>query len=472
MGIANRADEIIKQAEHWIVSQRWYGDKARSLESIRSEASVAVEIPGMDSAMIVARFSYADGPDRRYFIPLVLDQEEDRNGAMGQIRDALGEAEFIRWLVQGFTVMRNIDGETQWHWKRLGEDFPETARINFSNARMISAEQSNSSVVIDTGIIGKVFRKLESGVNPDLEIGAYLTTNGRFPHVPRLYGVVETVRDGESTAIAALQEFVPNEGDGWSWLTARLQNLNEDTWTELIEAVALLGERTAGLHLALAGGTDQVEFAPEPFTDQDAEDLIQRVIGEMEESVEGLAKCLSPDEVESLHKGLGMLMGGARSLVGSYKTRVHGDYHLGQTLRTVAGDFCLIDFEGEPSRPMAQRRMKYSPLKDVAGMLRSLDYAVASVLSSSPDQRDQQTIPAWQDEANARFLTAYRDIVRESDLSIVPVDDGKFRDGLNVLIAEKALYEVRYELNNRPDWLSIPLNGIRKLAGIPIPERG
>ena len=470
MDIANRADDIINQARSWIVSQRWYGDKARTLEIVEPESVVPVAIDGKESALIVARFTYDVGPERRYFVPILIEEAARQGETERQLADALRDGTFIRWFVQGFADERTLAGETQWHWRRLVEDFPAMANIDFTNARVIAAEQSNTSVAIDGRFIGKVFRKLESGINPDLEIGEFLTSRGQFRHVPRLYGVVEVVLDGESTAVAALQQFVPNEGDGWRWLTTGLCNLNDGNRTDLIDAVALLGERTAGLHLALADDLVDDEFMPEPFTDQDAEDLIGRVIGEMEESVEGLAQRLNPPEVERLHKGLGMLMGGARSLVGSYKTRVHGDYHLGQTLRTVDGDFCLIDFEGEPSRPMSQRRMKTSPLKDVAGMLRSLDYAVASALVAMTDGEERQRICDWQEDANASFLTAYRDTVKHSQLPLVPPGDLEFRNGLNVLIAEKALYEVRYELNNRPDWVSIPLNGIRRLAGIPIPE--
>ena len=188
----------------------------------------------------------------------------------------------------------------------------------------------------------------------------------------------------------------------------------------------------------------------------------------MAESVEGLAKRLNPDEVEQLHKGIGSLMAGAWSLVGDHKTRVHGDYHLGQTLRSVDDDFVLIDFEGEPSRSMEQRRMKQSPLKDVAGMLRSLDYAAATVSNTVEQPEVRQAIGVWLPLATEAFEKAYRHHASEAPVRIIPDDARKFREGLNMLMAEKALYEVRYELNNRPDWLAIPLNGIRRIAGIPV----
>lgn len=463
MGFADRVHEAIMQSGSWIAGQRWYGDKARSVESLTPEVVLPVDLDNLDCLLAIARFTYERGPDSRYFVPLVA-------GETTGLRDALAEPEFLEWFVQGFREERVVDGDVRWRWRMLADDFPDTKAIDFTNARMISAEQSNTSVVFDNQFIGKVFRRLQPGINPDLEVGEFLSHGDRFPYVPKLYGLVEIEHDGDSTAIAAIQQFVPNTDDGWSWLLKELERLSSENEGALTEAVGLLGTRTAEMHAALASDPGNEAFAPETFTDHDAEGLIARVIAEMGDSVEALAKRLSPDEVARLHKGLGLLMGGAWSLVGAYKTRVHGDYHLGQTLRTLDGDFCLIDFEGEPSRPMDQRRMKQSPLKDVAGMLRSLDYAAAAVMALTDDDSCRQMITHWLGKATAAFVTAYRDVADSAPVQLVPADAMKFQAGLNLLIAEKALYEVRYELNNRPDWLSIPLNGIRRLAGIPIAD--
>lgn len=467
MGLADRADETIKQAESWMTSQRWYGDKARSVESLTPYAVQPVNIDALDAALVIVHFSYERGTDSRYFVPMVT-KGVPVSGDLPEIHDALIEQKFLGWLIDGFRDDRRVDGDVRWLWHRLGDEFPDISTRDASKARIISAEQSNTSIVFGNQLICKVFRRLHPGVNPDLEISGFLSTDNRFAHVPKLYGVIEIEDKDGITAVAAMQEFVPNKGDGWGWLLNELESLSSDSIPALVDAVSLLGTRTAEMHVALASDASSEDFAPEEFTADDADALIKRVIAEMAESVEGLAKRLNPAEVEQLHKGIGSLMAGAWSLVGDHKTRVHGDYHLGQTLRSVTDDFVLIDFEGEPSRPMDQRRMKQSPLKDVAGMLRSLDYAAATVTNSTQDSEVKQAIMDWLPLATAAFENAYRRRASAASVRLIPSESRKFREGLNLLIAEKALYEVRYELNNRPDWLAIPLNGIRRLAGIPV----
>lgn len=459
MVFAQRAADILASSTGWLTSRRWYGDKSRVETSVTPETIVPVDLGSAHAAMAILRISYEQGPDTRYFVPLIIGEDEPV--------DALASAPFLQWFVGGFASGRTIDGG--WRWEHTAGDVPGPERISPETVRVISAEQSNTSVVIDDRWIAKVFRKLQPGINPDLEIGAFLSHGQRFTHVPAVYGLVEVEQDGEVITIAALQEFVANRGDGWSWLLKRLASLDASSREDLVRDIALLGRRTAELHVALASDLDDPAFAPETMTREDADATIRRIVAEMEQSVEGLARRLSPPEVEQIHKGLGQLMGGAWSLVGSMKTRVHGDYHLGQTLRTLDDDFCLIDFEGEPSRPMDQRREKQTPLKDVAGMLRSLDYAAATAIAAAASGEHRQAIASWLPDASAAYQTAYRETIMESRPGLVPADAETFRSGLDLMIAEKALYEIRYELDNRPDWLSIPLNGIRRLAGIPVP---
>lgn len=471
MAFEDRADEVITQSESWITSQRWYGDKARPARRLVPEVMVSVDAGTTDdAALVVARVEFDRGLDSHYFVPLVATAGQALPDSDLDLRDAMADSGFLMWFVKGFEDERVLEGEVRWRWRRLTRDFPDVDRVDFSNARIVSAEQSNTSVVFDDKFMGKVFRRLQPGVNPDLEIGEFLSVGGRFPHSPQLYGLVELESGGETTAVAAIQQFVANQGDGWSWLLGQLGSMDAERRSALTDAVALLGTRTGEMHVALASDPENDAFAPEEFTRSDAEDLITRVIAEMQESVEGLATRLNPAEVEQIHKGLGRLMGGAWSLVGAAKTRVHGDYHLGQTLRTLDDDFCLIDFEGEPSRPMEQRRTKQSPLKDVAGMLRSLDYVGATACGITEDKAQCEAISAWTSDATTAFIDGYRRALSGASHPLAPEDQQQFTDGLNLLIAEKALYEVRYELNNRPDWLPIPLNGIRRLAGIPVPE--
>jgi trehalose synthase-fused probable maltokinase len=283
-----------------------------------------------------------------------------------------------------------------------------------------------------------------------------------FRHAPDLLGVVELEMDGERIDIAALQRFVPNAGDGWSWLLGEL--IHADRRDSLVEAVSLLGTRTGELHLALSQDLGSESFTPEIIGEDEAQTIIRRVIAEMEGSVEGLTHHLPPDEIERLHKGLGAMMGDAWSMIGTALIRVHGDYHLGQTLRTRGDDFVIIDFEGEPSRTMEERRRKLPALKDVAGMVRSLDYAGATLIQQSDDAQERADIAAWVKGASEAFVIAYRDAISASQLPLVPAGDDAFASVLNLMIAEKALYELRYEMNNRPDWLWIPLDALLRLV--------
>ncbi len=467
MTFENHARAALKESTGWITSQRWFGDKARPVTAAEPEVVDVVQINGRQAAMVLVRFSFEWGPDARYFIP-VIESGDGRAFANG-VADALGDAAFLRWFVDGFAEERTLADAGSWSWESLGGGLPDPDSVDFSHARAISGEQSNTSIVFDRRFIGKMFRRVQAGLNPDLEIGAFLTEGGRFAHAPKLYGLVELHSEDESVAVAAMQEFVPNNGDGWTWLLTQLRAMTPGSLPECVDAVRLLARRTGELHVALASDPADPAFAPESFTDTDAQALIGRVVAEIEESVEGLAREISPQDVERIHKGMGQLMGHAHILVGTAKIRVHGDYHLGQTLRTADDDFMLIDFEGEPSRTMEQRRMKLPALKDVAGMVRSLDYAAATILHENHDDEAEILVERWLDEATAAYIDEYRSVVSAASTSLVPADDGAFRRALDLMIAEKALYEVRYELNNRPDWLPIPLNALRRLVGMDIP---
>lgn len=453
-----------EQLVNWITRQRWFGDKARPITAARIEMSESVRAHSVPVVLRVVRFSFEWGPDALYFVPMQGEGDE----AAGE-QDILENEQFLRWFVEGFAQERSLQGNGTWRWRTLGNGIPDLDTVDYTNARLISAEQSNSSIVFDRRFIGKVFRRVQPGLNPDLEIGEFLSEGDRFSHAPQLYGLIEVERDGDLLAIAAIQEYIPNRGDGWSWLLEALRGSESAVSSDLTRDIRTLGTRTAELHVALASDPSSRAFAPEPFTSTDAEALVGRVITEIQESVEGLARTLPPHEVEQIHKGMGQLMGDAHALVGTYKIRVHGDYHLGQTLRTVDDDFVLIDFEGEPSRSMEQRRMKLSALKDVAGMVRSLDYAGATILMNVEDRERRATLEMWLKEAVDAYVSAYREAVASASVPLVPDDGGDFSRTLALQIAEKALYEVRYEMNNRPDWLPIPLNALRRLVGIAAP---
>jgi len=390
-------------------------------------------------------------------------------------------------------------------------------------SRVGSAEQSNTSILYGNELILKLFRRLQPGENPDVEIGRFLTEVARFPRIAPFLGEIASIRtDGEGTTVAMLQGLVANQGDGWKWFLEQLASflegvaerpappkarqpsfLNEhgpvpeavQSAGASLEAAALLGRRTAEMHLALATPTADPAFAPEPFTAEDLARDAHRIDAQITSTLETLKiklstlKDLTADDAALLLSRRIDLFSRANAITSStpsgQRIRIHGDYHLGQTLRTVgaapnsehaetesSGDFVLLDFEGEPARLLAERRQKQSPLKDVAGMIRSLSYAAYSALydyfASHPEHARGlrcETLTAWavhwQNTASSEFLRAYRETMAANPALLPSAQQSQAL--LAAYMLEKALYELLYELNNRPSWLRIPLAGILAL---------
>jgi maltose alpha-D-glucosyltransferase/alpha-amylase len=369
------------------------------------------------------------------------------------------------------------------------------------SSRVGSAEQSNTSILYGRELILKLFRRLQPGENPDVEIGRFLTEVARFPRIATFMGeITMTAVTGEASTVAMLQKLVPNQGDGWTWFLDRLNpflqtveghaapaepdaELSRLAETSL-SAAALLGCRTAEMHLALATPTQDPAFAAEQLTAQRVGQDVLRIESQLAEVLDILKMRFSTlddlnlDFVAQLLAKRRELLARTRELRRVEATgqciRIHGDYHLGQTLRTgeaESGDFVILDFEGEPARPLAERRKKQSPLKDVAGMLRSFSYAAYSALDQFLSANREHTDAAseqlrswtflWERAAANEFLRAYRKtIAAKPDLLPSPEQSQPL---LNAYLLEKALYEVMYELNNRPTWLRIPVAGILAL---------
>jgi maltose alpha-D-glucosyltransferase/alpha-amylase len=376
-------------------------------------------------------------------------------------------------------------------------------------SRVGSAEQSNTSILYGDKLILKMFRRLQAGENPDVEIGRFLTEVAHFPCIaPFLGEIAVTSANGEKTTVAMLQGLVANQGDGWQWFLEQLAGFfaevadlpappkahvpsfleDREPLREalalagpLLEAAALLGRRTAEMHLALATPTDNTAFSAEQVTAEDLNRDAQRIDAQITSTLEALKaklstlKDLTADDAALLLSRRINLFARANAITAQtaagQRIRIHGDYHLGQTLRT-DGDFVLLDFEGEPARLLAERRQKQSPLKDVAGMIRSLSYVAHSGLNefraAHPDRAhgtafDSITAWAvfWQDSAASEFLRAYRETVAGNPFLLPPPQHAQAL--LATYLLEKALYELLYELNNRPAWLRIPLAGILAL---------
>jgi len=391
----------------------------------------------------------------------------------------------------------------------------ESSRILTS--RVGSAEQSNTSIVYGDRLILKLFRRLQPGENPDVEIGRFLTEVARFPHIPPFRGeIAVTQPGGKKTTAAMLQGLVINQGDGWQWFLRRLAEfftavaalpgpptlpapvfgeecdppaeIRKHAGTSL-EAAALLGRRTGEMHLALASPTDDPAFVAEPFTAEDLAQDAHRIEAQVVSALEALKRKIATLDDAIADKAALVLSRRAELLSSAHaitnvtasgqRIRIHGDYHLGQTLRTHGpkaedgkepDDFVLLDFEGEPARLLAERRQKQLPLKDVVGMLRSFSYAAFSgldqYLKENPDPAgDAERLSAWsvcwQNAVSAQFLRAYRETMAAKP-ALLP-SPPQAQSLLGAYLFEKALYELLYELNNRPAWLRIPLAGILAL---------
>jgi maltose alpha-D-glucosyltransferase/alpha-amylase len=366
------------------------------------------------------------------------------------------------------------------------------------------ATSSNTLIFYGQRLLLKLFRRLESGINPDFELGRFLTEGGRFNRLPQVAGAIEYHRSqSEPITLAILQSRVANQGDGWQHALEELNRYyprvsqtdslapDERSLLDLADArapsrvaeavgdylpdAATLGQRTAEMHRALSA-TDNPDFAPQPFAPEDAETLHQSIRAQAETTLAALDDNLDrlPADVQSsarqlLQKGDKILPTIERenlSRVQTAKIRCHGDYHLGQVLR-VDNDYVILDFEGEPVRTVAERRVKQSPLKDVAGMVRSYHYAAYAGLFAYTHPQPQQFghfaawAELWFQWVSAAFLRAYRDAARGE--AFLPGEKTAFAALLDAFLLDKAFYELNYELNNRPDWVRIPLRGILTL---------
>jgi maltose alpha-D-glucosyltransferase/alpha-amylase len=424
----------------WLPRQRWFGAKSHRIGG----ASVADAVPVGPGVLLLADVELDGGGRERYAVPLL---------AGGEIRDALGDVEFCRALVTLLARASAVEGErgeirgvpAAGLLERWASGPPADLTV-----RRIGGEQSNTSVVIGEAFMLKHFRKLADGVNPEAEVTRFLTEHTAFRHTPRLAGHLE-YRDarGGTTTLAVLQALVPDAVDGWQWVLARLRE--PDGAAVAVTALRRLGECTGELHRALASDAGDAAFAPEPITVADVAAWAEAVAGQLaaaRAALHGERVAVEPAAVR----------GGLAHLVGRQKIRHHGDFHLGQTLyRPTASDWMIIDFEGEPLRPLDERRRKHAAPRDVAGMLRSIDYAAVSALSP-----DAPSARAWQDDASRAFVEGYRRVT--ADAAFLPRSDAAFGDVVAVFELEKAAYEIVYEANNRPDWIAIPERGLVSAA--------
>jgi maltokinase len=443
--------------QEWMVGQRWFGSKARDVAHIDVAECVPLreEVPQLALALVEARFG--EGTHETYQVPLGLRPAEE-----GWSERVIGEAEgwtFYDALADPATGrellhrMRSGSQETveegtlRFRWAAsAGADLGGTVDV-----RPVGVEQSNSSIVFGETLILKAFRRVEPGVNPELELLRFLTER-EFPNIAALAGWYEFEGRFIDATLGILQEYLAGARDGWE---LALEEVATDP-NRFLDRLRALGEVTGELHTALGSDNTSADFAPDEPSQEalslltaDVDEQIERIFHDLPET--GATEPLAGrgQDVREKLQALSHIGAGGRVI------RTHGDYHLGQTMLSDRG-WVILDFEGEPARPLPERRLKRSPLRDVAGMLRSFSYVTAGArLLRGVDVPED-----WEDRARDVFLDGY---FHRVEPSLLPPGEAPTRQLLSVFELEKAVYELRYELNNRPDWVGIPVAGIVRL---------
>jgi trehalose synthase-fused probable maltokinase len=444
-----------ERLREWVQQQRWYASKSRSVSGIEIvETLMLREDPVLLLALVQTRF--ATGTHELYQLPLGVrpGTENGQPQSIAQadgwtVYDALAEPQ------QALELLRRIDGaeeietdEGRFSFQHVdgAAELPSDA-----DARLMGVEQSNSSIVFADRLVLKVFRKLEPGVNPELEVLRFLTRRG-FSSIAPLHGWYEYDGQALSTTLGVAQTFFADAVGGWELALDEIASRPND----FLERLGSLGAVTAQMHTCLASDAGDPAFSPE----EPSQEALSLLTATIDEDIERIFLRLPDDPRLAPIAGRGQdvrerLAARAQLGVSGRVIRTHGDYHLGQTLYAPRG-WIIIDFEGEPARALPERRQKRSPLRDVAGMLRSFAY----VTSALEIQRGTRAPEEFEQQARERFLTQY---FANVDPTLLPAGEAAVMNLLSVFELEKAIYELRYELNNRPDWVSIPVAGITRL---------
>jgi maltose alpha-D-glucosyltransferase/alpha-amylase len=455
--------------------RRWFGEKSQQSLDARIVDVIPVSGDGQRWAVVRVEVRLEDGSVASYQLPLSVRESEmsrahapaavialvESSPVNGLLFDAIDDPAFRSRIARALSEGEQFPGDgATLQTERVARSGPRLSGAS----RVIGGEQSNSSIIFGESAIFKLFRRLEGGESPDVEIARYLTAHTTFRHTPELYAVLVIDHGGDRSVAGMLSRLVAGAMDGWAHALARARAFTHgegEARLDPFEAEAeQLGAITAELHRALASPTDDPAFAPRDATAAD----VARWAGGARRSVEqgfALLERLAPS-LDARSRPLALAACGRRmeafaklddvvtSLGGASAagilSRHHGDYHLGQVLRT-EDDWMIIDFEGEPARPLAERRALNSPARDVSGMLRSFAYAAAT--AASHDDADRERAAQWEAMTRAAFLRGYGDTSAPALIELFEL--------------EKLFYELAYELNNRPTWAWIPLLGIEKM---------
>ena len=491
----------------FLTGRRWFAGRGRQLERVRLVSVAARRAEGQERAFLLptAEVVIKGGDIQRYFLPLALAEEGDedagsayavarvRRGArVGIVLDAEGDPNFAMTmlsLIRKGEHLKSSEGEIVFTTTKAlaGQDQAES---DGGPVQRLGGEQSNTSFNIADRMVLKIYRRIREGINPEIEIGRFLTEVAGYANTPALYGIAEHVgADGRRTALAILQQFVRNQGDAWAWTLEllgreieRLSLLPEREATQIedeasfeLHYVRTIARRIAEMHIALTVATDDPAFAQEPLKREDVEAVAEEARSLAKgayQAVERLMPELQGQRAEHARSFL-QSRGAIETAIAAatvvpiraIKSRIHGDLHLGQIL-IARDDVMIVDFEGEPLRSLDERRMKASPTADVAGMLRSYAYAAATASRTEArpgSRRTAEIARLWQNLVSTTFHAAYEEGTRGTPVFI---EDERTRHLLlNLHLLRKALYEIGYEASHRPDWIDIPVRGVLDIIG-------
>ena len=448
-----------EELREFVLEQRWYGSK--SDEVVQVQAVDAFPLRDRDEpllAVAVVETRFQTGTHELYNVPVGLRRGK---GGFASVEgwsafDALEDDELVRGLVEMIRAQERVEHDHgTLEFSTVGglvEDLGELGAV-----RAMGSEQSNSSVVLGEQLVLKVYRRLEAGVNPELELLRFLTQRG-FPSIASLEGWAAHVGQPLDATLAILQHYVPVRDDGWTLALADLAAGSDDRFVSLVRR---LGEVTGAMHSVLASESSDPAF----LTEEPSAEALALIVARIDEEIEQVFSSLPDDPLLEPIAGRGDELRDRLQAIGQSGPlgrliRHHGDYHLGQVLWTERDDWIVLDFEGEPARPLRERRHKRSPLRDVAGMLRSFSYAA----SASSLEHGIDPPVGWEGQVRSEFLAGY---LAEVDPAIVP-SSGTLERRLVLFELEKALYELRYELGHRPDWVRVPVAGIVQLLEEPL----
>jgi len=482
----------------FLAGRRWYAERGNlaTTHIVGAIPVVAAGDPDLALALLEAK---GKRETANYLLPLTVkwtrfDQERQNPNALAAVRrgsrvgtllDATADPGFISLLLENLRASQTIEADRRRIEFTATARLPKDSQIAIQNVRAVDTEQSNTTVLVGTDYVVKLFRRLEPGVNPEIEVGHFLTEIAPFSHAPPLLGTVALEEDGARSALAVVHGFVENQGDAWTVTSAYLDRFVEeqrlltaeaaghsDEQTAYLRRMDQVGRRVAELQLALASRDDIVDFAPEPIAPDDVRSWTDGILQRVGRTLDDLARRRS-DLTENDRRLVDALLSCRESIparlrellpetIDAMKIRHHGDFHLGQML-IVKDDVSIIDFEGEPRRSIEDRRRKAPAARDVAGLIRSIDYsataALERALKSAPDEygRIARALEGWRECSVAAFLSAYRSSLSDARLWPQSLQDAD--RVLDFFLLEKAFYEIEYELAHRPDWLRVPLAG-------------